>query len=333
MSDQRETRQAYRDHLVELMAADPRVVCLDSDTGLFAGVDFGAARERYVNVGIAEQNLMGVAAGLAASGMVPYVNTMATFATTRAAESIKIDIAYAALGVRIVATHAGLSAGHLGPTHHALEDLSVIRAMPNMTVVVPGDSEATVSLLTQLADRPGPAYVRLGRKATPPLPAGTPPAALGRLQTVRGGEPARVTIVATGPLPTLRACHAAGALEADGIPALVLQAHTLKPFDVAGLLRYVSGAELVVTVEEHWRTGGLGSAIAEALAESEPRRILRIGVPDVFAPVVGTQEELLDGAGLSVEGIVDRVRLALRDWTSVRAVSASAWPGLVRKGD
>ncbi|MFF5261713.1 transketolase family protein [Actinomadura viridis] len=329
MSDAHDTRHAYRDHLVATMAADPRVVCLDGDTGLFADVHFGSARERYFNLGIAEHNMMGVAAGLAAAGQIPYVHTMATFATTRAVEAVKIDIAYNALGVRIVGTHGGLAAGHLGPTHQALEDLAVMRALPNMTVVVPGDADATVSLIRQLADWPGPAYVRLGRKPTPPLPTGVSDPVLGRLQPLREGDD--VLIVCTGPLPTLRSCQAAVALDAGGISTAVLNAHTLKPFDTVTLLRYLDRAALVVTVEEHWRTGGLGAAVTEALTETEPRRVLRIGVPDTFVPVVGTHEELLDGVGISAEGIAERIRLGLRNWHAVNRIPPTIWPGPARQ--
>jgi transketolase len=301
-------RVAYRDALVELMGRDEQVVCLDTDTGTFAGVDFGAAGERYLNLGIAEHNLMGVGAGIAATGTHrPYLNTFAAFACSRAVEAVKIDIAYNALPVHIVATHAGVSAGHLGPTHHALEDLAVMRALPNMTVVVPGDAAATIALLAQTAALPGPVYLRLGRKPTPALPG--PPPVLGRLEVMRPGE--RVVIVACGPLPTHAALAAAGRLAARGVDAGVLQAHTLKPFDEAGLVRRIEQADLVVAVEEHWRSGGLGSAVAETVAEHSPRRVVRVGLPDQFMSTVGGQEHILATHGVSAAGIVARVSAAL----------------------
>ncbi|MGH3658463.1 MAG: hypothetical protein ACRDUA_17550, partial [Micromonosporaceae bacterium] len=163
-------REAYREVLTELMAADERVWCLDGDTGLFDANAFGPAKDRYVNLGIAEHNLIGTAAGMAAAGLIPYVNTMAAFAATRALEAVKVDVAYNALPVRIVATHAGLAAGHLGPTHHALEDLAVMRVLPGCTVVVPADAEQAVRAVRATADLPGPVYLRLGRGPTPPLP-------------------------------------------------------------------------------------------------------------------------------------------------------------------
>jgi transketolase len=303
-------RTAYRDHLVQLVQQDPRVVCLDTDTGLFGGSDFGSGAARYLNLGIAEQNAVGVAAGLAASGWRPFLTTMAAFAASRAAEAVKIDVAYSALPVRIIGTHGGVAGGHLGPTHHCLEDLAVMRAMPNMTVVVPGDAAAAVALLRQADSSPGPAYVRLGRQATPALPDSAGQPVLGRLQPLRGGSD--VLILAAGPLPVLRALAAAEELDPGGGSAAVLQAHTIKPFDVAGLLRHAAGTRLVVTVEEHWRCGGLGSLVCEVLARSARVPVMRLGFPDAFVSAVGTQEQLLDGAGLSVPAIVAAIRGALR---------------------
>lgn len=295
----RPTREAYRDLLVKLMADDERLYCLDSDTGLFTGVDFGPAADRYVNLGIAEQNLMGVAAGLAASGKIPFVNTMATFATTRALESLKVDVAYAGLPVRVAATHSGLSAGHLGPTHHALEDLAIMRALPEFTVVTPADATATEEAVAQSVDLPGPVYLRLGRKATPALEAG--PTELGRAQRLREG--ADVAVLACGPHPVLAALAAADLLAADGVTATVLNVHTLKPFDVETVVSAARGVRAVITVEEHWRSGGLGGAVAETLAEHAPTRVARIGMPDTFAEVVGGQEHLLDHYGITGERI------------------------------
>jgi transketolase len=291
-------REAYRDQLVELMAGDERIVCLDSDTGTFAGADFGPAKERYLNLGIAEQNLLGVAAGLARSGRIPFVNTMATFASTRALEAVKVDIAFNDLPVRIVATHGGLAAGHLGPTHHALEDLAVIRTLPNLTVLVPGDADACVALIRQAVALPGPVYVRLGRSATPDLPGAAPPVVLGAVQQLRpGGD---IVLAACGPYPVLAAIEAADELAARGVEACVLNVHTLKPLDADALTAVVAStsSRAVVTVEEHWPAGGLGAAVAEALTERIPARVLRVAVPDAFVAVAGDQQYLLDRAGI-----------------------------------
>jgi transketolase len=291
------TREAYRDALLAAMPLDDRLVCLDSDTGLFLGQSFGDAADRYLNLGIAEQNLLGAAAGLARSGRTPFVNTMATFASTRALETVKIDLAYANLPVRIAATHSGLSAGNLGPTHHSLEDLAIMRLLPNMTVLVPADAAGTVSLFEQCRELPGPVYLRLGRTATPDLPADAPPIRIGRAQPLRRGDD--VLLVCCGPYPVLLALQAAGSLAARGIEAAVLNMHTVKPLDELAL---TSRPLPVVTVEEHWRSGGLGSAVTEVLAETG-RRVLRIGVADRFVSMAGDQQFLLERSGISAASI------------------------------
>jgi transketolase len=299
------TRQAYRDRLAAMLPAHPHTICLDTDSGLFTGADFGTAAARYVNIGIAEHNLMGIAAGMAASGWMPYVNTMAAFATARAVEAVKIDIAYNDLPVRIMATHGGLSSGHLGPTHQCLEDLAVMRALPNMTVVVPADVAATEALVDASLTMSGPLYARLGRKATPPLPVDTAPPVIGVAQRLRTGTDA--LLVGCGPYPVLAALEAAETLAAHGIQAGVLNAHTLKPFDVEGLLAAAAGVGQVVTVEEHWRAGGLGAVVAETFAEHAPVRVTRIGMPDTFAGYVGGHEDLLDHYGITAEAVTGAV--------------------------
>jgi transketolase len=338
------TRTAYRDALLALMAADPRVVCLDTDTGLFSGADFGATAERYIDLGIAEHTAMDAAAGLAASGWRPFVNTMAAFASARALEAVKINIAYAGQPVRIAATHGGVAAGHLGATHYALEDLAVMRALPNMTVVVPADAAAAAAAVEQTADLPGPLYLRLGRKPTPPLPTAVLPSAplpgplspgppspgplvagplvagpslastaepprIGRIQVLRDG--ADVVFVSCGPHPVLAALAAADDLAGSGISAGVLNAHTLAPFDENTLLERCAGAALVVTVEEHRRAGGLGGAVAETLADQAPRRMLRIGLGDGPAVGAGSQDYILERYGLHPANLAAKVRTAL----------------------
>lgn len=304
----RATREAYRDRLLPLMGEHPELICLDTDTGLFNADYVTAAGDQYLNLGIAEHNLMGMAAGMAACGRMPFVNTMAAFATSRALEPIKIDIAYNRLPVRIMATHGGLAAGHLGPTHQALEDLAVLRVLPGMTVVVPADAAATEAFVEQSVGLAGPLYVRLGRKPTPPLPAAAPPV-IGRAQTLReGGD---VVLACCGPYPVLACLAAADVLAGHGVEATVLNLHTLSPFDAGTLVAAARPAPLVVTVEEHWRSGGLGGAVAEALAESAPTRVLRLGMPDQFVDEVGNQEHLVDHYDLTADRVVRTVRTAL----------------------
>ena len=304
----RSSREVYRDLLVELMPGDERLVCLDTDTGLFSGADFGTASARYFNLGIAEHTLMGAAAGLAKEGRVPFVNTMAAFAASRAVEAVKIDIALANLPVRIAATHSGVSAGHLGPTHHALEDLAVMRTLPNMTVIVPADAATTEALCRQALKLPGPVYLRLGRNATPDLPAG-PPVEIGKAQVLREGTD--ITIAACGPYPVLAAIEAARILEPEGISATVLHVHTVKPLDTATIAASASDTGVVITVEEHWRTGGFGTAVAEALSELIPVRVHRIAMPDAFVSVAGDQRYLLDRGGVTPAAVAARARAAL----------------------
>ncbi|MEU6256019.1 transketolase C-terminal domain-containing protein [Streptomyces sp. NPDC047043] len=304
----RATREAYRDTLLPLLQRHPELMCLDSDTGLFNAEYAAAAGEQYLNLGIAEHNLMGIAAGMAACGRVPFVNTMAAFATSRALEAIKIDIAYNRLPVRIMATHGGLAAGHLGPTHQALEDLAVMRALPGMTVVVPADAAATEAFVEQSVNVPGPLYVRLGRKPTPELPAAPPPV-IGQAQTLRQGED--VVLVGCGPYPVLACLDAADELARQGIGATVLNMHTLRPFDAETLVAAARPASLVVTLEEHWRSGGLGGAVAETLAERAPRRVVRLGMPDQFVDEVGNQEHLVAHYDLTAERVVRAVRTSL----------------------
>lgn len=304
----RATREAYRDSLLPLLARHPELMCLDSDTGLFSAEHAAAAGEQYLDLGIAEHNLMGVAAGMAACGRVPFVNTMAAFAASRALEVIKIDIAYNRLPVRIMATHGGLAAGHLGPTHQALEDLAVLRVLPGMTVVVPADATATEAFVEQSLTLPGPLYVRLGRKPSPPLPSAPPPV-IGQAQTLRqGGD---VVLASCGPYPVLACLAAADVLAGHGVEATVLNMHTLRPFDTEALVAAAKPASLVVTLEEHWRSGGLGGAVAETLSEAAPTRVLRLGMPDQFVDVVGNQEHLVAHYDLTAERVVRAVRTAL----------------------
>lgn len=302
----RATREVYRDTLAEVARADERVVCLDSDTGLFAGTDWGPAAERYINLGIAEQNLMGVAAGLARLGHLPFVNTMATFAATRALESVKLDIALAGLPVRIAATHGGLAAGHLGWTHHSLEDLGVMRMLPGMTVLIPADAAATEQLVRASLDLPGPVYLRLGRGATPELGPDLPALRIGQAQRLREGRD--VTLVATGPHPVHMALTAAALLAAEGIEAAVLNMHTVKPLDRDALAAAARRGAGIVTVEEHWATGGLGSAVAEAVAENGACPVLRVAVADHFATGHGGQGYLLERNGITPDSVVARAR-------------------------
>ncbi|GAA3463924.1 transketolase family protein [Saccharothrix longispora] len=296
------TREVYRRTLEELAEADPRVFCVDSDMG---GLETGfGARfpDRYANVGIAEANLVGVSAGLASMGLRPYANTISTFAACRACEQLKVDVAGNDLPVRVVVTHAGFSAGHYGPTHHALEDVAIMRTLPNMTVVVPADSVETEAAVRATADLPGPLFLRLGRAATPLVHHAPCDFVLGRAARLREGDD--LTIVATGPYPVLMALEAHDLLASAGIGARVLNVHTVKPIDREALVAAAEETGAVITVEDHVLAGGLGGAVCEVLAETSPCPVRRIGVPDAFCDLVGDELELLAAAGVGTGAIV-----------------------------
>lgn len=302
-------REASRQALLKLAQQDPRIYCLDSDMG---GLEdgFGAALPgQYIQVGIAEANLMSMAAAMASVGKIPFVNTMAGFASARACEQVKIDIAYNRLPVKILASHAGVAAGHLGPTHHALEDLAVMRAFPNMTVIVPADAAEIARAVEAAVHIPGPVYIRLGRKPTPPVYDGEHAFEAGRAVELRPGRD--VTIVACGPYPILAALEAHDRLAETGVSARVLNAHTLKPFDTAAIVDDAARVRGFVTVEEHNIIGGLGSAVAEVVAEHAPCRLRRIGIPDVFCDHVGGQKELLTTYGVTADRIVEAAQFLM----------------------
>jgi transketolase len=296
------TRDVYRRWLAEAAADDPRVFCLDSDMGGLETTFAERLPDQYVNVGIAEANLMGVAAGMAAAGLRPYANTIASFAAARACEQIKVDVAGNALPVRIVVTHAGLSAGHYGPTHHAVEDLAIMRTLPSMTIVVPADAVETEHALRHTFDLPGPLYLRLGRAATPLVHGEDFEFRLGEAGTLRVGTD--VTIVATGPYPVLTAREAGQALAEMGVCATVLNMSTVKPIDRAALVRAARDTAGIVTVEDHVLAGGLGGAVCEIVAEEHPCPVRRIGVPDGYLDAVGDELELLRGCGVTVDAVV-----------------------------
>ncbi|HSV67706.1 MAG TPA: transketolase C-terminal domain-containing protein [Mycobacteriales bacterium] len=302
-------RDAYRATLIRLARLDSRIWCLDSDTG---GLEptFGAALpEQYADLGIAEANLMTVGAALARTGLLPFVNTMAAFASTRALEQVRVDIAYHNLPVRIVGTHSGFSAAHLGPTHHGQHDLAAMRTLPNMTVLAPADPAETARMIEAVAYLPGPAYIRLGHHPIGPVYRGERELVVGRAVRLRpGGD---VTIVAAGSYPLLFALAAAEELAAAGVEAAVLNMHTIKPLDVAALVAAAEHTRGIVTVEDHSVLGGLGGAVAEALAEHQPARVCRVGIRDAFCALPGSHRAQLAAAGVSTERVVAAARAVL----------------------
>lgn len=294
-------RSYYGKALADLAATDDRVVVLDADlagstkTSSFAKV----APERFVEVGIAEANMIGVAAGLAASGKTAFASTFGVFASGRCWEQIRMAVAYPRLNVKIVATHCGLSVGPDGATHQALEDISVMRSLPNMVVVVPCDAYEAYAATMALAEMNGPAYMRMGRSEFPVLMSEDCKFHIGKATVMREGSD--VSIIACGQMVGA-ALDAAESLSAEGIDAEVVNMSTIKPLDTETLEATVAKTGAVVTVEEHSIIGGLGSAVAEYLSENVPVPLFRVGTRDTFGES-GEAEELLVKYGLTASDV------------------------------
>lgn len=304
-------RNVFADEMLRLGTADPRVVLLSGDIGNRLFDRFrDACPGRFVNCGIAEANMMGVAAGMALSGMRPVVYTIAPFTTTRCLEQIRVDACYNHAPVVIVGTGAGLSYAELGATHHSCEDIAVLRALPGMTVFCPCDPVELRAGLRAAMAHDGPVYVRLGKKGEPAIHSEPLTFRLGRANTVRDG--ADVCLIATGTLMP-EVLRAADLLAAAGIAARVESFHTVKPLDRARLDEIFSTYAVVGTVEEHSRIGGLYGAVAEWLADRAlpaPPRLLGFAVDDVFLHEVGSQAYARGRFGLTAEAIADRMRQA-----------------------
>lgn len=294
--------------ILKLAEADPRVFFIGSDLGQNTMAAFAAAfPERFFMEGISEQHILGMAAGLAMEGKIPFVNTIASFLTRRCFEQTVLDLCLQNLPVRLVGNGGGLVYGPLGPTHQTVEDLACFRALPRMTILAPADAVQMRRLVPLTLDWPGPVYIRLGKGHDPIVTAEDTPLAIGRAVPARSGRDA--LLVTTG--ICLGLClKAADLLATAGIEAAVLHFPTVKPLDVEGLLAAASPVRAVVTVEEHSILGGLGGAVIEVLAEAgylSGRKIRRLGLPDVFADRYGSQAELLAHYGLTAEGVAKAV--------------------------
>ena len=301
--------EIYGQTLVDLGAIYPEIVGVTADLAKSTKIGkFGDAYpDRFFNVGIAEQNLFGVAAGLAKAGLVPFVSTMAAFASMRAAEQVRTDICYQNLNVKIIATHAGLSFGAAGSTHHCTEDISILRAFPNMTVIVPADGIETANAVKAAMEHQGPVYIRIGRGFEPTYyKTDDYGFEIGKAVTLREGTD--ITIITTG-IGVLQAAEASDFLkENDNISVEVINMHTIKPIDRDAILGAVKNSRRILTVEEHNVFGGLGSAVAEVIVESGTACAFeKVGIPDEFS-LVGYPEDLYSHYGLDSNGIIDKVR-------------------------
>lgn len=305
------TRGAYGEELVKLAEEYPELVVLDADlsSATMTKAFSKAYPERFFNMGIAEADMMGFAAGLAACGKKPFANSFAMFSAGRAWEQVRNSIAYPHLNVKCVGSHGGLSVGEDGATHQCVEDLALMSAIPGMVVVNPCDGPEMRRAVKALLDYDGPAYLRLGRMAVESVTDETPgyEFTLGKAAMLRGG--ADVTLAATG-LMVQRALAAAEMLAAKGVSARVLDIHTIKPLDTEAVLAAARETGCIVTSEEHSVIGGLGSAVASVCAENCPVPVVRHGVMDEFGRS-GKALEVLEAYGLTAEVMVEKAMQAL----------------------
>ncbi|HVJ47975.1 transketolase family protein [Desulfitobacterium sp.] len=304
------TREAYGKALVALGAENPDIVVLDADLSKSTKTaDFAKHYpERFFNMGIAEANMMGTAAGLAAAGKIPFASTFAVFATGRAFEQIRNSIAYPKLNVKIAATHSGVTVGEDGGSHQAIEDVAIMRALPNMTVLVPADGEETRQVIYAAAQYKGPVYIRMGRLDVPLLFDENYTFEIGKANVIREGSD--VVIFANGVM-VAAALEAAEELAGRGVQAAVVNVASVKPLDQETIVRMAKATGAVVTAEEHTIIGGLGSAVAEVLAENAPTPMVRVGLKDCFGES-GRPFELLAKYGLTQKEILEAVDEVLK---------------------
>lgn len=311
MGEKIATRNAYGEALAEAGAENRDIVVLDADVSTCTmSCMFGRKYpDRFFNVGIAEANMVGIAAGMATCGLKPFVNTFAMFMTGRTFDQIRNSVAYPGLNVKIVGTHAGLTVGEDGATHQCLEDLALMRSIPGMTVICPADGNETREAVKAIVRHDGPTYLRLGRLAletVTDIPGYR--FEIGKSVELRKGTD--VTIMATG-IMAAKALKAAEELAKDGIEARVLNFHTIKPIDKEAVIKAARETGAIVTAEEHNVLGGLGGAVSEVVTESIPVPVMKVGTRDTFGRS-GNAELLLDIYGLTSEGIAENARLAIK---------------------
>ncbi len=306
----RPMREIFGETVAEIANHDPRVVMLDGDVGTSTRADIfeKAHPGRYLQMGIAEQNMLGVAAGLATMGLVPFISTFVSFAVVRPLDQIRVLIAQTGANVKITPGYAGLFTGQTGMSHIIVDDVTIMRGMPGMVIVAPADDIEAAQVLRWAAAYQGPCYVRLIRDATQRLFDETYRFVFGKAVVVREGRD--VTLFSTG-AQTPRTVDAAELLAAEGIDALVVHVPTLKPLDVDAIVAAAERTGRVITVEEHTVIGGLGGAVAETLSERRPTLLSRIGLQDVY-PESGPNDALLDIYGLSAARVAEQVRAILR---------------------
>ncbi len=301
MSRLHDCRKAFAEALESLAESDPRILAVTNDSIGSSNITGFRKRypERFVNVGIAEQDLIGVSAGLANGGKIPFVCGAACFLTARSLEQVKVDMAYGRANVKMCGMSSGMAYGPLGPTHHSIEDLAWTRVIPNLTIIVPADPEETRQAVRAIAAIDGPAFLRVSRMPVPELHPADYRFRIGRAVKLREGRD--ITLIANGTM-VARALEAARSLEGAGVSARVLNMATLAPLDAEAIVAAAEETSSIVTVEEASVHGGLGGAVAEVVVSSRPVPMRILGVPGVFAPT-GSTEWLLEHFGLTAGGI------------------------------
>ena len=304
--EKKATRQSYGEILEKLGEENKDIVVLDADLSAATKTSIFAKKypDRFFDMGIAEANMMGVAAGMASCGKIPYVSTFAAFAAGRAYDQIRSSICYPNLNVKICATHAGITVGEDGATHQMLEDIALMRALPNMKVLCPSDDVETKYLIEQISKIKGPVYVRLARLATPGIYEENQTFEIGK--AVQIGEGTDATVFATGVVVS-EAIKAKELLEKEGIYIRVVDMHTIKPIDKEMIVKSAKKTKKLISIEDHSVIGGLGSAISEVLTEEYPCKLVRMGIKDTFGKS-GNAVELLKYFGLTSEEIIKTVK-------------------------
>ena len=303
--EKKATRQSFGEMLEQLGGENKDIVVLDADLSEATKTSIFAKKfpERFFDMGIAEANMMGVAAGIASCGKIPYVSTFAAFAAGRAYDQIRSSICYPNLNVKICATHCGITVGEDGATHQMLEDLALMRVLPNMTVLCPSDDVETKYLIEEISKIKGPVYVRLARLATPGIYEENQKFEIGK--AIQIGEGTDATVFATG-VVVPEAIKAKELLEKEGINIRVVDMHTIKPIDKDIIIKSAKETKKLISIEDHSIIGGLGSAISEVLADEYPCKLIRMGIKDVFGQS-GNAVELLKYFGLTSDAIIKMV--------------------------
>ncbi len=304
------TRDGFGEGLMEAARANLNVLGLGADTTESTRVAKIAEvnPKQLVQMGVAEQNMMGVAAGLATAGKIPFVVTYAVFSPGRAWDQLRVSVCYSNLNVKVVGAHGGISVGPDGATHQALEDIASVRVLPNIVVVVPCDKEQTKKVTLDAVAHQGPYYFRMGREKTPVITTPETPFVLGKADVYREGKD--VTIIGCGPL-LYEALVAAEQLKGQNIDCEVINCHTIKPIDVETLTASARKTRCVVTVEEHQITGGLGGAVAETLSKNYPVPIEMVGMQDCFGES-GSSDELIEKYGMGVKDVIAAVQKVIK---------------------